>query len=141
MASNKTHSVIEIVVLIEKAIGLLTDAEGEWSNAVESEFEGAKTREILAIEELLHVATHETASTLAFAVQDLHSLLARLDVRAKYKMFSGEQFDRIVSQGWSTSFVKELHKQHPNTSLVELSVLVKEICAEWGRLRKVVFCI
>jgi hypothetical protein len=140
--SNQQVSLAEILASIEQAVALLSSAERAWPGAVESEsasaaFVGAAAPEVPAIEELLHVATHETANTLALTLQDIQSLLARLRIRAKYKMFSHEQFDKIASRGWSTSLVSELHKQHPEISLVELSALVKGLCAQWGRLPRV----
>jgi len=147
--SNHQASLAEIIALIEKAVALLSSAEGAWPQAVEDElvgtaligaaFVGTAAPEVPAIEELLHVATHETASALSFTLQDIQSLLARLSIRAKYKMFSNERFDKIVSRGWSTSLVSELHKQHPEISLAELSALVKSLCADWGRLPRVMY--
>jgi hypothetical protein len=83
--STQPTSLAEIIVLIERAAGLLTSAEGAWLPAVETELSGMTAPEVAAIEELFHVATHETANALAFTVQDIQNLLARLAVRAKYK--------------------------------------------------------
>jgi hypothetical protein len=51
-------------------------------------------------------------------------------------MFSDEQLARIVSRGWSTTLVGEIHSEHSDLSLAELSALVKGLCTEWSALAK-----
>lgn len=89
--------------------------------------------EVAAIQELLHDATHEAVTQLDGDIWEIRQLLARLDLRARYGMFSREQLAHIISQGWSTTLVHEIHGQHPDLSLAELSALVKRVCTDRGR--------
>lgn len=135
--SHVHTSLSEIVDLIEKARNLLAQAECLWPDILEQELGASNLPEVTVVEELLHMATHEEASTLAFAIQDIETLLARVAVKSKYRVFDSQQFQYIVSSGWSTRLANELHEQIPQISLPELSALIKDMCAEWNGLPKV----
>jgi hypothetical protein len=122
----------EISALIGRAEELLREAEAAWPQLLVIAAGGVESRETDALEDLLHVATHETASQLGLALQEMTRHLARLELRRQYTMFSPAEFDMIVARGWSTPLVGELHGAHPAISLREFSALVKRLCAEWG---------
>jgi hypothetical protein len=135
--TSQTPSLAEAIALIESAAALLAKAESLWPKAIDGAFPAPPPPEAALIEELLHVATHETGNTLGFMLQDMKHLLMRVALRAKYPMFDARQIDEIVQRGWSTGFIHELHASHSSMSLAELSALVKSLCTEWGRLPSV----
>jgi hypothetical protein len=131
--SNQHTSLAEIIALLERAASLLASADHTWWEAAERELGGIDAPEVAEIKERLHSATHEAGTQLEGDIWDIRQLLARLDVRARYEMFSNEQFAHIVSHGWSTALVYAIRGQHPDLSLAELSALVKRVCADWGK--------
>ncbi|MFN3437722.1 MAG: hypothetical protein ACK41V_08530 [Acidovorax sp.] len=132
---NPTQSLDEVLSMLTHASDLLNSADRAWPDAFEREFAGLDAPERLPLEEQLHLVSHETG--LAFAIQDIRLLIAKLRVRARYKVFSHKQFDYIVSRGWTTGLVTEIHVQHPTRSLAEISGLVKGACYEWGEVAHV----
>jgi len=116
---------------------LLRAVERAVPQAMENAHLRAHPREAAAIEDLFHVATHETESQLGFVLQDIERLLDQVSVRERYPMFRYEEVDHIVAAGWSTTLVRELHEHHPEVPLRTLSAQVKGLCTEWGRLKKV----
>ena len=120
-----------VLAQIRQAQSLLSVAEQAWPHVLEC----ADAPEAALLEDLLHIATHETQSHLGFLVQDIDGLLARLALRRKYAQFSHAEIDRIVAQGWSTPLVQSLHDAHPDLPLAELSAAAKELCREWAALK------
>ncbi len=130
-------SLPQIIQLLERTRDILVQTEGAWPDALEREFGPSVFPESVVIEELLHASTHETASNLAFAIADIHTLIARIRLREKYKVLPASEFEHVVSSGWSTPLVGELHKKMPEFVLSNLSNLVKSLCSEWGSLPKI----
>jgi hypothetical protein len=128
------ESMVGIVGQLRAAIAQLESAERAWPKALDAAHSRSEPPEIAKMEELLHSATHETASELAFTLWHLESLLLRVSLRDRFKIFTASQFDRVVQQGWSTALVQELAKEHPSVSLIEFSELIKELWSEWQRL-------
>lgn len=64
--------------------------------------------DVVALNELITAATHETASEMGFALADTHALQARLRLRETFAEFTDDQFDTIVKQGWSLDLVNEI---------------------------------
>lgn len=126
----------EVISLIEEAARLLGNAEHQCGRAIREAGLPENAPELAALEERLHMATHETCSALGFALHDIQGLLARLDLRKKYAVFALEHFQRIAEQGWSTPLVHELHQSYSSLSLPELSALVKSLSEEWSLLPK-----
>jgi hypothetical protein len=134
-ANARTFS--EVMKDLHAVVELLDVAEQAWPEALRVKLAGSGVPELSELEELLHCATHETASSLAFLVHDIEALLARVEVRKKFALFTHEQFDRIVLQGWSLSLVQDLHSELPSSSLSELSGQVSRLCLEWEGLPSV----
>jgi hypothetical protein len=101
--------------------------------ALQAELADVEEPEATRLDELLHMATHESASALAFLLQDIEGVLSRVRVRRKFAMFTRSQFDRIIERGWSTGLAREMRKELPALSLAELSAQIKRLCEEWGR--------
>lgn len=129
---HPTKTLDEVLSMLTHASDFLDSADRAWPDAFEREFAGLDAPELLPLEEQLHMVTHE--SGLAFAIQDIRRLIAKLRVRARYKMFSHKQFDHIVSRGWTTGLVTEIHIEHPARSLAEISGLIKGACFEWEEI-------
>ena len=130
-------SLADILAQLREAAGLLRSAERLWPEVLAQSKLQTYVREAAAIEDLLHVATHETENQLGFVLQDIERVLARVALRKQYDMFQYEEIDRIVATGWSTNFVRELHKNHPAVPIRTLSAQVKGLCTDWGRLKDV----
>jgi len=103
--SVPSSSLPEVISLIEEAAELLGNADHKCERAIQDANLPQGAPEIAALEEHLHAVTHETCSALGFALHDIKSLLARLELRRKYAVFTLEHFQRITEQGWSTPFV------------------------------------
>jgi len=134
---DQTPSLAALLAQLQHAAALLRDAERAWPRALAQAGLQAHAAEVAAIEDLLHVATHETESQLGFLLQDIDRLLAQVALRKQYDMFQYEEVDRIVASGWSAPFVRELHRDHPSIPIGTLSAQVKGLCADWGRLEKI----
>ncbi|MCL2310262.1 MAG: hypothetical protein FWC42_08340 [Proteobacteria bacterium] len=135
--SSENRPIGEVVNNIKAAIKLLESAEHEWPNAMQDVPQAIP--EASQLEELLHCATHETSSTLAFLVRDIETLFARIRIRQEFAVFATDQVNRIVESGWSVGLVQEIHQQLPALSLPELSAQIKRLCSEWSDLPKVAF--
>ena len=136
MASSG-RSLTTLLQDLRTAASLLEVAERDWPDALRAELPDEEMPEVSQVEELLHVATHETASALAMTLQDIDALLQRVQLRRRFAIFSGEQFDRIVREGWSTRLAAELRGEIPSISLAEISAHVRQLCTDWGRLPRV----
>jgi hypothetical protein len=94
--------------VIDSVVDQLTDAMRRVSAAApEQELDGAAP-DVVTLNELISVATHETASTIAFLLGDIRALQSRLRLREAFAEFTDDQFDIIVSQGWSLDLVNVL---------------------------------
>ena len=122
---------------LRESVALLEGADRDWPDALQAEL-SRDAPEVSRIEDLLHAATHETASTLAMTLQDIESLLQRVQLRRKFALFSAERLERIVREGWSTRLAADMHKEFPSMTLAELSTQMKELCTEWERLPKTI---
>jgi len=75
---DHTPSLADLLAQLREAAALLLGAERAWPPALEKADLQAYGAEAEAIEELLHVATHETGNQLGFMLQDIDGLLARV---------------------------------------------------------------
>jgi len=126
--------------LLERLKGVVASLEsiaGSWPEALRAELPSLPQPEATRLEELLDLASHETAGTLAFVLHDIEGLLERARLRAKFDLFTSEQIDRIVSQGGSLALLQDLHSEIPSLTLPELSARVQELAEAWGRLPRV----
>ena len=130
-------SLVEALNLIENAKNLLMQAEGIWPDVFEKNFGSYNFPEVTLLEELLHISTHEESSTLVFLLQDINALLSRITIKAKYKIFNQQQFQLIISTGWSVKLAKTIHSQLPEHSLFTVSEQIKSLCNEWSVLPKI----
>jgi hypothetical protein len=122
---------------LEGAVQRLESAQGIRPAALQNLALPADAPEVGLLEELLNSATHETASSLAFLLQDIRALLRKIAARQRFPCFTVRQIERITEQGWSTPLVEELHRELPSLSLPELSALVKQLCAEWSKIPRI----
>lgn len=132
--TNDARSLTDIMALLEQARGLLAKAESAWPAALANEAAGRPLPEAALLEELMHQCSHETASALALSLADIQTLVARIRLRQRYRMFALEMFESIVSSGWSAALAAELQRKMPEFTLGEVSELVKNLYAEWTRL-------
>lgn len=137
MSSKRIASIVQVIELLEQAENALAQAEGLWELALERELASFSAPEIALLEDLFQASTHETRNSLGFWIQDIKVLLERIRIRKKFAIFTQDQFQEIVSSGWSTRLVAKLHGEIPEKTLAELSVLLKELCLEWGSVPKV----
>ena len=126
--------VSEVIQNLRAAITRLEAAEYRWEEAIEGFPNIAETSQLAG---LLHAASHETGSVLGMWVQDIEALLARIEVRERFSIFSPSQFEAIVARGWSTGLIKELSPHFPELGLPKLSAEVKRLCAAWSALQTV----
>ncbi|HSA97438.1 MAG TPA: hypothetical protein VLJ16_15410 [Acidobacteriota bacterium] len=134
MVLRTPRTLEDILEDLRIAESILSTADHEWLDALQAEWPDAKEPEIAEVEEVLHYATHETGSELGLRIEQIKRLMALARFRRRFAIFSREQLDRIVKQGWSTTLAHELHKDFPGLSLKELSDQIKELCAEWEKL-------
>ncbi|MGJ7575101.1 hypothetical protein ACSFBX_31595 [Variovorax sp. RB2P76] len=135
-AKDQDGAIQQIVLLLMEATSVLAKAENA-ARLIEDVLGASVVPEMNEIEGRLHVVTHETLTNLHFHIRDIKILAARASIREKYPIFNTVQFNRIVSEGWSTNMVRELHGLHPEVPLAELSAMVKQLGAEWSTLPKV----
>jgi hypothetical protein len=62
-----------------------------------------------ALEERLHVLTHENASAMALDLQDVQKKLAELETMMEFEQFSQEEIEIIMREDWSLGLVKKIH--------------------------------
>jgi hypothetical protein len=130
------RSLAEILRDVNHSIALLEGADRDWPDALGAELPGRDVPEVSRIEDLLHAATHETATTLALTLQDVEVLLQRVRLRRKFSTFSAAQLERIVREGWSTRLAADMRTEFPSMTLAELSAHMKELCTDWEKLPK-----
>ena len=78
---------------------------------------------------LLHIATHEIGSHLAFCLQDLDTVRQGMAIRAAYPQYTDTQFSEMAREGWSLQRVKRMHEALPAISLAEHSLAIRTIHA------------
>jgi hypothetical protein len=132
--SAQSSSLPEVISLIEGAATILGNAECKWERALRDANLPQDAPEFAALEERLHVVTHENRSVLELSLLEIEGLIARLNLRRKYAVFDFDRFQRITEHGWSTPLVYELHQRYSSLSLHELSALIKGLSKEWGLL-------
>lgn len=116
-----------ILLQLNKALDLLQAAEEAWPQALPPEEAGSQSSE--ALEALLHIATHEIGSHLAFCLQDLDTVRQRMAIRAAYPQYTDTQFSEMAREGWSLQRVKRMHEALPAISLAEHSLAIRTIHA------------
>lgn len=135
--SRRNPTLEETLAQVTQATELLRSVEGGFPEGLAGELGPESTPEAAAIEELLHIATHELSSTLGFILQDIRHLQMRGELRRKFAQFSVDRIESIVAQGWSMGLVRELHRELPDLPLKELSAEIRSLCDEWAALPKV----
>lgn len=124
----------EVIERLEQAQALLEAAGASYVDAFMAETSGLASLDRERLEELLQIATHETATSLGFTLQDIRTLRQRLAVRRRYAIFTEPEFEKIILRGWSTRLVKELHESMAPGSapdLKALSALVRALEQDW----------
>ena len=134
MDTKESHLLNEVIDRLKQAQALLESAGASYADAFMAETGGLASVDRDQLEELLHIATHETASSLGLTLQEIFTLRQRLAIRRRYGIFTEPEFERIISQGWSTRLVRELHNSMAEGSAPDqktLSALVKAVQQEW----------
>lgn len=121
---------------LEAVLSLLGDVESQCEDVLA---EVADSSDVAMVGAAFHCATHESATVIGLALSDIRTLIQRIQLRKKHKVFSSAEIDQIVKTAWSTTFVADLHERvsdHHAISLSDLSDLVKQIKSEWDALPK-----
>jgi hypothetical protein len=90
------------------------------------------SKAIDALEERLHVLTHENASAIALDVQDVQKQLAELEIMTKFEQFSQEEIEMIMKADWSLGLVKKIYTSanaRNKVSLEQVSSDIKKVQA------------
>jgi hypothetical protein len=83
-----------------------------------------------ALEERLHVLTHENATAIALDLQDIQKQLTKLDIRLEFSTFSEDEFEMIEGEEWSLGLVKKIHasvNERNKVSLEQVSGDIKKL--------------
>ena len=124
------------IKLLRETLNTLADVESRYEDSALA-LGASRDRDL--IQEVFHVATHEAATTIGFALNDIETLIQRLEIRAAHSDFTPDQFQFIVATPWSTTMIAQLLAQlgdDSDHSLATLSPVVKEIQGKWNALRR-----
>jgi hypothetical protein len=88
------------------------------------------SKAIDALEERLHVLTHENANAIALDVQDVQKKLAELEIMTKFEQFSQDEIEMVMKEKWSLGLVKKIHasvNERTKMSLEQVSSDIKKL--------------
>lgn len=137
MEPSSERALEQVAEAIASACDLLRAAERIVSDELGDSLGSEGNPDLLRLEEVLHIATHEAGSHLGFLLNDMAILRLRINVRREFSMLRQAEFEEVVSQSWSLALVVRLHHQiaqrQPMT-LAQASEIIKQAQAKWSRL-------
>jgi hypothetical protein len=142
-AKEERNAMLELLTeKLTQAERLLREVEHEYGHVLAQAFADAQSQGIACLDrqiahEILHIASHETGTTVGFALQDLQLICKRLEIRLQYPFLTDRLFDRIITTQWSVHLVKEVEEQLATLDsmpIQETSTVIKKIQSEWSRL-------
>lgn len=118
---------------IENELGELEKYSEIYRQYMGNDFDG---QELYAadLENMIISITHEIATEIGFARQDIADFIKYLAFRKKYEMFSGEQLASIINHVLTSEAKLSLTKQVANGDTKLLLGMMGEIKAEWNSL-------
>lgn len=118
---------------LSEAIAALRRAGPQWKAASEAAgFTYGRARQ--TAESMVDVMAHELANELELSIAGLSGLVERIALAERFSLFSEDEFEAIVRDGWSVQLMESLQRSHPEVKAAELSRLAKDLIAAAKKL-------